>query len=127
MKLCIPFRYEQNTSKTVREDYLKLFEQTIKAEFLKVTNKKGIFLTSTPSNANSSSGQISGNPNDPLYGDGKFCSIIHMYFNFFTLLLKFGCVFTPYLDNTDFVLHVIWYNAILFRVVLIAGDSKSCR
>lgn len=42
-------------------------------EFLKVTNGKGIFLRSTPSNGIASEGQIAKNPNDLLSGDSKYC------------------------------------------------------
>lgn len=87
-------RYNQSHSKTVREDYSKLFDKTIKTEFLKVTNGKGIFLTSTPSNGELSASAIAENPNDPLHGDGKSV----FYIQIFSLSIFLYTTFTVHIN-----------------------------
>lgn len=68
---------------TYLADYKKLYWTTIHDEISKVDNSDRPYLVSSPSNGKASKGQgdISGQPNDPRFGDIHFYSYIDDLWN----------------------------------------------
>lgn len=69
--------------KTYYNDYIKLYVKTIKTEYLQLTNNRGIFITSSPTNGEESDkeGYVAKNPGDSLYGDVHFYNYVLDPFN----------------------------------------------
>lgn len=56
-----------------KADYIKLYVDTIKKEFLELTHNRSLFITSSPTNGKESveEGYVARSPGSEFYGDGK--------------------------------------------------------
>lgn len=56
-----------------KKDYVTLYIDTVGEEYIRLTNNRSIFLSSSPSNGleTAKEGYVSSNPGNNLYGDGK--------------------------------------------------------
>ncbi|KAG5896412.1 hypothetical protein JTB14_022495 [Gonioctena quinquepunctata] len=68
----------QSNFSVYKNDYVKLYIDTIKTEFERLTHKRGIFVSSSPSNGKQTEadGYVSSNPGNAFYGDVHFYNYI---------------------------------------------------
>nr|CAI5847146.1 unnamed protein product [Callosobruchus analis] len=71
------YHVKQNFS-LFKDDYIKLYINTIKTKFEEITHKRRIFVASSPSNGKETEreGYVSNNPNDQQYGDVHYYNYI---------------------------------------------------
>lgn len=57
-----------------KKDYVKLYIDTVRAQFERIAGGKGVFVSSSPSNGNltESEGWVGQSPGNQYWGDGKY-------------------------------------------------------
>ncbi|KAJ8985911.1 hypothetical protein NQ317_010668 [Molorchus minor] len=68
----------QDNFERYKEDYVKLYVDTIRTEYLRLTNERGIFITSSPTNGKETEteGYVSSQPGSAFYGDVHYYNYI---------------------------------------------------